>query len=460
MPPTIHPTGTTIYESDKCWGGYSIIRTRDAGAVLIDMNGNIVNQWKNMNGFPGPNKILPGGYLMGSTTMRNMKYGYQDNVDVVQVDWDGNIVWKFDKLEHVRDPHRKKTWMARHHHDYQREGNPVGYYVPGMEPLTDKGNTIILCHKNVRNSKISEKELLDDVIIEVSWDGEIIWEWNCNEHFEELEFSEEAKNVLARNPNSPRPDSRAGDWMHLNSTSLLGPNKWFDSGDKRFNPENIIWSSRQSNILAIIDKKSGELVWKIGPDYSATPALRKMNQIVGPHNIHMIPRGLPGEGNLIVYDNGGRAGYGAPNPASPTGLSNATRDHSRILEFDPVTLEVVWQYPKPEAGPGGAAVGSSFYSSFMSSMQRLVNGNTVITEGATGRLFEVTPEGEIVWEYICPLWGRKATKSGIYRSYRVPYEWVPQLEKPKEKSIPRMNNRNFRVPGSTRQRKWKVTMIK
>jgi hypothetical protein len=248
--------------------------------------------------------------------------------------------------------------------------------------------------------------------------------------------------------------------MHLNSASTLGPNRWYDSGDKRFHPDNIIWSSRQSNILAIIDKKSGELVWKVGPDYSATPELRKMQQIVGPHNVHMIPRGLPGEGNMIIYDNGGRAGYGAPNPASPTGLMNATRDHSRILEFDPVTLEVVWQYPKEEAGRAGMGIGSSFYSSFMSSMQRLANGNTMITEGATGRLFEVTTEGEIVWEYICPLWGRKADRSGVYRSYRVPYEWVPQLEKPKEKSVPPVNNRNFRVPGSPRQRKWKVTMIK
>ena len=61
--------------------------------------------------------------------------------------------------------------MARAHHDYQREGNPVGYYAPELEPKTDGGNTLILAHKNVHNPNISDKPLLDDVIIEVDWEG-------------------------------------------------------------------------------------------------------------------------------------------------------------------------------------------------------------------------------------------------------------------------------------------------
>lgn len=52
--------------------------------------------------------------------------------------------------------------MARQHHDYQRQGNPVGYYVPGMDPRADGGNAIILGHKNVTNPKISDKLLVDD----------------------------------------------------------------------------------------------------------------------------------------------------------------------------------------------------------------------------------------------------------------------------------------------------------
>lgn len=66
--------------------------------------------------------------------------------------------------------------MARQHHDYQREGNPVGYYVPGMEAKPLQGNTLILCHQTIRNPLISDKKLLDDVMIEVDWEGNILWE--------------------------------------------------------------------------------------------------------------------------------------------------------------------------------------------------------------------------------------------------------------------------------------------
>jgi hypothetical protein len=77
----------------------------------------------------------------------NVAYGIQDYIDVVQVGWDGNIVWKFDHHEFIEDPGQEPRWMTRIHRDYQREGNPVGYYVPDMDPLVDGGNTPILCHK-------------------------------------------------------------------------------------------------------------------------------------------------------------------------------------------------------------------------------------------------------------------------------------------------------------------------
>ena len=81
---------------------------------------------------------------------------------MTQLDWDGNVVWKFDHKEYIEDEGKEPMWMARQHHDYQREGNPVGYYVPGMESKTDGGNTLILCHETIHDHKISDKQLLDD----------------------------------------------------------------------------------------------------------------------------------------------------------------------------------------------------------------------------------------------------------------------------------------------------------
>jgi len=344
--PSIYPTGTTIYDPEKCWNGYTVFPAHHVGATLIDMNGNVANQWKGLHGFP--NTILPGGYVMGHTGQRKPKYGFQDMIDLVQVDWDGNIVWKFDRYELIEDPGEEPSWMARQHHDFQREGNPVGYYAPGLDPLVDKGNTLIACHKNLQNPDITDKRLLDDTIIEVTWDGKIVWDWIASEHFDEMGFTEDARNTMYRNPNMA-PTGGVADWMHMNTMATLGPNKWYDSGDERFHPGNILWNARQTKIIAITEKTTGKIIWQLGPDFIATDSLRKLGQIIGQHHGHMIPKGLPGEGNILVFDNGGQAGYGAPNPGSVKGHNNALRDFSRVLEIDPTSLDVVWKFTPIEA---------------------------------------------------------------------------------------------------------------
>ena len=332
--PTIYPTGVTVYNPEKCWSGYTSMPVKELGALLSDMNGREGRLWKGLHGFP--NRICPGGHVLGSRGLRNGRYGMQDQVDLIQLDWNGKVVWSFDKAEYIEDPGETPRWMARQHHDYQREGNPVGYYAPGMEPKVDSGNTLILSHKNVRNTKISDKELLDDLVIEVNWEGEILWEWLCNEHFDEFGFREASKNALCRDPNYRPVGNGMGDWMHINSMSALGPNKWFEAGDGRFHPDNIIMDGREANIIFIISKQTGKVVWQIGPDYDRTLGEKAIGWIIGQHHAHMIPRGLPGEGNIPVFDNGGWGGYDHPNPCAPNGFKAASPDHSRLLEISPL----------------------------------------------------------------------------------------------------------------------------
>ncbi len=444
--PSVYPTGATIYDPERCFNGYTIFQAKELGALLIDMNGREVHLWRGLHGFP--NKMLPGGYVLGHSGERNTRYGIQDYLDLILVDWDGNVIWKFDRYEFIEDPGEQPRWMARLHHDYQLEGNPVGYFVPGMEAKREGGRLLILGHKNLVCKDISDKPLLDDTIYEVSPEGEVVWEWICSEHFHEFGFREEAKNILARDPNMRPAGGGVGDWMHLNSMSTLGPNKWYDQGDERFHPDNIIVSGRETNLVFIISRDSGKVVWKLGPYYDLDPKLRELGWIIGPHHAHMIPRGLPGEGNILIFDNGGWAGYGAPNPASPKGLKNALRDYSRVLEINPQTLQIVWQYTPREAGLMHPTDSNRFYSPFISSAQRLPNGNTLITEGSGGRIIEVTPEHEIVWEYISPYWGRLFRQNMVYRAYRIPYEWVPQLAPPQQLPIPKIDVTTFRVPGA------------
>ena len=444
--PSVFPTGTTVFHPDKTWSGYTVFDTPgEGGTALIDMNGNLLKRWTEVAAVPGPFRILPGGYVMGGT---NRRRPHQEAPELIQVNWDGEIVWKFDRTELVLEEEEggeddedggEPTWMARQHHDWQREGSPVGYYAPDAEPLVDRGRTLILAHRNVLKPEISDKLLEDDYILEVSWDGDILWDWLASDHLDELDFSEEARNTLHRFPNW-NEERGSSDWLHINAMAYVGPNRWYDEGDERFHPDNVLWSSRSASIIAIIDR-TGAIVWKMGPDYRDTPALAELGQIVGQHHSHIIPKGLPGAGNLLVFDNGGSAGYGAPNPTAPTGRNSSARFWSRVLEVNPVTFQKVWEY----SIEGQERI--MFFSQYVSSAQRLPNGNTLITEGADGRIFEVTADKEIVWEYINPYFAVDPNRTNrIFRAHRVPYDWVPQLERPTETAVIPPPNEEFRVP--------------
>jgi hypothetical protein len=111
-----------------------------------------------------------------------------------------------------------------------------------------------------------------------------------------------------------------------------------------------------------------------------------------------------------------------------------------VLEINPTTKEIVWQYDASSSGKPFW----SFFSSFISSARRLPNGNTLICEGMYGRLFQVNAQGEIVWEYVNPHFGEWAdhdTDSGgnltnwIYRAQPVPYDWVPKGTPRSEKLV-------------------------
>ena len=469
--PTIYPTGTTVYEPDKCWNGFNLLAIDGLGIMLVDMNGNEIHFWKGVNGFPA--KMLKNGDIMAQLQMRPGKFASKEYKDLSQIDWDGNVVWQWNKLEYIEDPDETPGWQARMKSDFQREGNPCGYYSPELDCKTDSGKTLLVCHRNVTKKAISPYPLIDDGMIEVDYEGNILWQWWAADHIEEMGFSPDARMAMFYNPNMRMTGRKGeGDWAHVNNANYLGPNKWYDAGDERFHPDNIIWDSRECNIIAITSRKTGEIMWQTGPDYNK-PEFEKLGWIIGQHHAHMIPKGLPGAGNILVFDNGGSAGYGSTHATARYGEENVKRDYSRVVEFNPVTLEIVWQYTPASAGFMIPTMADGFYSSFVSSAQRLPNGNTLITQGAYGIMTEVTPQFETVWEYVNPYTADPGTNvdggvpelfealaaagfvpskfsrgNYMYRAYRVPYEYCPRAAKPQEIAIPPINLLDFRMPGA------------
>jgi len=378
--------------------------------TLIDMNGRVVKAWKKMSGFPA--KMLPGGSLMATKRMRpgNITV-YQDSVDLVQVSWDGKLEWSFSGW----DDGGTGKMMSRQHHDFQREGSVDGYWAPGAAPARS-GKTLILAHKDRVVPEVSRLPIEDDVLYEVSASGELLdFVWYAGDHIEDMGFNQEERDAIANDP-MYHPDRGNGGWLHINSATIIGPNRWYDKmGDERFHPDNIMISSREAAFIAIISRKTGKIVWRVGPDFSDGKPEASLGTFVGQHHAHMIPRGLPGAGNVLVFDNGGVSGFGGPNGHHKNG-----RAYSRVLEFNPVTLEKVWQYGDSFTSP------EHFFSGYISSAQRLPNGNTLIVEGDAGRIFEVTwRKRKVVWRYDSQIKHPDGSKH-IYRAYRVPPEWLPK----------------------------------
>jgi hypothetical protein len=407
--PSVFPTGVTRYEPSQAYNCYVLFSAPDQKTYLIDMDGHVVHRWER-DGFPAKmlDPALTGGVkgevgLQLSTVPAGSKAGgiglvpghagiFRD-LTFGYMDWAGKTVWQWGT--------QAPGGAALQHHDWQ---------------LLPNGDTMLLVNKVGRLKGFGSRLMLDDVIYEVTRAGRIVWTWRASEHLHEFGFTAAELKLLRR---TAKPD-----YLHFNDMEVLGPNHWAASGDGRFAPGNILISSRNANFIGSISRKTGQIVWRAGPNFASgdraeeIPQTRhkvpyKLDRFSGQHDAHMIPEGLPGAGNILIFDNEGEGGY--PSAAMPLIAG------SRVLEFNPVTREVVWQYTGSKA---------TFFSPFISSVQRLPNGNTLIDEGIWGRFFQVTPKGKIVWEYMSPFVG---TGSGagfpvrwVYRIQAVPYGWVPK----------------------------------
>jgi hypothetical protein len=416
--PSVVPTGVTVYVPALAYNTYVLFGTPDHKTRLIDMEGNVVREWA-YAGFPSTllDPALIGGKRghvlvqlstderSGAGIVPHMPAEFR-NRTIGELDWDGKTVWEWGE--------QAPGGAARQHHDWAREAN---------------GNTLILANSFHPIAGFKLPEILDDVIYDVAADGRLLWQWQASDHLREIGFTPQALTLLHA--------VETPDYLHVNNMTPVGDNHWFDAGDTRFAPDNILFDSRNANFIAIIDRKTGHIVWTLGPNFPAGPPSatvpRPVDQISGQHDAHLIEPGLPGAGNLIVFDNQGEGGY----PPVALGVNSG----SRILEIDPVKKQIVWQYTAENSG----SPGWTFYSSFISSARRLPNGNTLIDEGMNGRIFQITPTGSIVWEYVSPYYapspvgGTSGTvrSNWLYRAQPVPYDWVPADTAHAERPVPR-----------------------
>ena len=441
--PSVFPTGTTLYQPAKAYNCFVLFGAPDGKTHLIDMNGTEVHRWEK-TGFPSEMldpQVTDGKLGHIAVQLENGKSPYGDifaNHTIGELDWEGKTVWEWGS--------QAPGGVARQNHDRDHLPN---------------GDTIIVATQDRVVAGVGAYPIADQKLEEIAPSGAIVWSWSVGDHLDQFGIPPEGRDLLRK---IYAKGGKGMGFLTINDMQPLGRNKWFEGGDARFNPDNIMIDSREASFVAIIEKKTGNIVWRLGPDYrtehSTTggtasvssdlrPVLssevpRPVDQTSGQHDAHIIPEGLPGAGDLLVFDNEGSSGF------PPTHLS--VLQGSRVLEIDPIKKEIVWQY-SAEASDRPIW---SFFSSFISSARRLPNGNTLIDEGAQGRAIQVTADGEIVWEYISPfllpaptspIAGRPGVKTNLlYRTQAVPYSWVPDGTPHSEEAVVPPAWGTFRVP--------------
>lgn len=211
-----------------------------------------------------------------------------------------------------------------------------------------------------------DEPMYADTLVELDHDGRVLWEWRSWEHLEpELDTI------------GPGAMDRV-EWTHGNGIAEL------PGGD-------LLVSLRQISTVIRVERATGRILQRIGA-----------GELSGQHAPWLTDRGT-----VMLFDNGFNRQDGWP-------------PYSRLVEFDLETGERVWEYTDP--------VRWEFFSALQSSAQPLPNGNVLACEGLTGRVFEITREGETVWEYVnpflvtSPLHPEGARTNRMFRAQRVPAE--------------------------------------
>ena len=336
--------GLAISKQEHVSPGFTLIPTAgDERIVLVDSKGKIVHEWKID---ADRARLLPNANLLvvhASKWGEKQRHLHKLKFKIREYSWEGDVVGEINTA-------------LRAHHDLQRLEN---------------GNTLFLQREPISGealARISDPArraipFVSDTLVEVNAIGQVVWRWRSADH---LDWNSCGRSDCHKFPTKKNGQLKARSWFHMNTVAPLPENRFFDDGDARFQPGNILLVPRNWWEVLLISKESGEILWRFGD--------HKLGGLMYGHEAHMIPKGLPGAGNILIFDNG------VPDK----------RD-SIALEIDPLTKEILWFYKDP-----------SFFSRAAGSLQRLPNGNTLISSDVQGRVFEVTPEKEIVWEYRLP----------------------------------------------------------
>lgn len=325
-------SGAANHHPELTAAGYNLVVSgHGSNAILIDMDGDTLHSWSYLFEDLWPDGIPENTPEGPGRNYWRRAYLYP-NGDLLAI-FEGIVMFKIDK-----DSRLIWKYQNRPHHDM--------FVLPSgrIHVLTR------LAHFNPRINSVHT--ILEDFLVALSADGEELAFVSIFEAFSNSSFASVLDEL----------DPKGGDIFHTNTVEILPADVPIDA--QAFGPGHALISVRELNTIAVIDLEREIVTWAK----------------TGPWRAQHHPTILD-NGRILLFDNQG----GRPPDVPGT---------SRVLEYDPVSGQIVWEYPGSNDEP--------FYSETVGSVQRFSNGNTLITQTDTGRAFEIDREGKIVWEYMNP----------------------------------------------------------
>jgi Arylsulfotransferase (ASST) len=348
---------------------------------LIDLQGRVVHQWVSQS-FPSLSVyLLPDGQLLRPRSMDGGAFptGGGNGGRVERLDWDGNVTWSFDYISST----------VQQHHDVR--AMPNGHVLL----LAWEKRTAAEARAAGRRADTipASGEIWVDHVVEVDpARNDIVWEWHLWDHLLPV-GSDPAAHPELVDPNA-HASVTSSDWTHANAIDY---NSALDQVMVSLRNHSEIWIIDHSTTTAEAaghaggrSGHGGDLLFRWGNP--ASYGMRGPEQLFGQHNAHWIEDGLSGAGEILAFDNGAQdlRPWSTAVQLAPTVLADGNYSFDPASGFLP--SETDWQY---EARPP-----QSFFAAFISSAERLANGNTLLCDGPAGHIFEVTPTGETAWSYI------------------------------------------------------------
>jgi len=376
--------------------GYTLFSPEERRQTyLVDLDGNVVHRWRHGTAPGNFQYLLPNGELLraGDYDVENrFLRGKGGGGRIERLAWDSEVLWRFDY----------NTPEYRQHHD--------------IEPLPN-GNVLLIAWEYKTFDEaiaagrdpalLSDGELWPDTVVEVDPRTDaIVWEWHVFDHLiQDRDPAMANFGVVADHPekidvNFTLGDHGSKDWNHTNSV------------DYNAALDQIVISVRQFSEIWIIDHSTtteeargpaGDLLFRYGNPAAYGHGDASAQTLFAQHDAQWIPDGLPGAGSILVFSNG----------------QKDVREWSSVEEVTPAfdgrnyARAPEGSFTATETRVYGNADTERFFGFNTSGAQRLANGNTLITDGPHGDVFEVSPDGNVVWDYVNPFFRGNGHRRGL-----------------------------------------------